>query len=205
MPRTADPELADEIVRVTADLLEQRGIDGVTMRGVAAAVGCSATTIYQRFENKDELLDGAVVRGLEWFVAAQQDADKGGSGRERISATAHAYVEWGIRNPAMYRLMFEQRLPKPAAGDALTKRRRGWELQRDLLAQVFAARPAGAPEVTAEQAADMMLVSLHGIVSLAVSGRLLGPMATREQQLARGDALVDSLVAQWTLAWGLSG
>lgn len=205
MPRPADPDLADRIVRVTADILEQRGIDGVTMRGVAAAVGCSATTIYQRFENKDELLDHAVVRGLEWFVDAQQRADAGGSGRERVASMSHAYVQWGIRNPAMYRLMFEQRLRKPAAGEELQRRRRGWELQRELLAQVLAARPAGAPDVSAEQATDIIFVSLHGIVSLAISGRLIGPTATPEQQLARGSAIVDALVVQWAAAWELTG
>jgi len=205
MPRVADPDLADKIVRVTAEMLEQHGIDGVTMRGVAAAVGCSATTIYQRFESKDALLDHAVVRGLEWFVQVQEEADAtaGPGGRARVSAMAHGYVAWGLRNPAMYRLMFEQRLPTPAAGAELQRRRRGWELQRDLLADVLAARPAGAIEVDPAQAADVIFVALHGIVSLAISGRLLGPMATAEQWLARGNALVDALVAQWVGAWGI--
>jgi len=48
-------------------------------------------------------------------------------------------------------------------------------------------------------------VSLHGIVSLAISGRLLGPQASSDQQLARGAAIVDHLVEQWALAWGLDG
>jgi AcrR family transcriptional regulator len=204
MPRAADPDLADRIVRVTAEMLEDRGIDGVTMRGVAAAAGCSATTIYQRFENKDALLDHAVVRGLEWFVEVQSAADAGGSGRNRIAATSHAYVEWGITNPAMYRLMFEQRLPKPAEGAALGERRRGWDLSHAMLAEILASRTQDARPVDASLATDLVFVSLHGIVSLAISGRLIGPLASREQQLGRASAIVDALVAQWVDSWELA-
>lgn len=203
MPRQFDPDLADRIVRVTADILQQRGIDGVTIRAVAAAAGCSATTIYQRFAGKDELLDGAVVRGLEWFVAAGQAADTGGTGRERLAASARSYVEWGIRNPAMYRLIFEQRLPKPAEGDELQRRRRGWGMQRTLIEQVLRERPAGAADVDLDTAADLVFVALHGTVSLAVSGRLAGPNAPADALLARAGRIVDALIVQWAGSWGL--
>lgn len=204
MPRPADPDLADRIVRVTADLLEQRGIDGVTMRAVAAEAHCSATTIYQRFKSKDELLDHAVARGLEWFNAIPSGADERAPARERLLGRSRGYVEWGIRNPAMYRLIFEQRLPKPAAGDELKRRRRGWETQRTMLAELLAERPPGARDVSLDVATDIVFVSLHGIVSLAVSGRLAGPIATAEQQLGRSFGIVDALVEQWGEAWELS-
>jgi len=203
MPRPADPDLADRIVRVTADLLEKRGIEGVTMRGVAEAAGCSATTIYQRFAGKDELLDHAVVRGLEWFGGASERATAGRNGLDLLATNSRAYVEWGITNPAMYRLMFEQRLPKPAAGEELERRRRGWEMQREMLAGILAQRAPGASVVDASVAADVVFVALHGIVSLAISGRLLGPMATAEQQLERAATIVDELVRQWAGAWEL--
>jgi len=203
MPRPADPGLSDRIVRVTAELLEQRGIEAVTMRGVAAAAHCSATTIYQRFANKDALLGHAVDRGLEWFAAASAQAVATAGGVDRLAATSLVYVEWGIRNPSMYRLMFEQRLPTPAAGEVLGERRRGWERQRAMLAVILAGREEGARPVDLDVATDMVFVSLHGIVSLAISGRLAGPMATTEEQLVRARGIADALVAQWAEAWEL--
>lgn len=203
MPRPADPDLSDRIVRVTAELLEARGIEAVTMRGVAAAAQCSATTIYQRFESKDALLDHAVSRGLEWFAAASEQAVMTSEGTARLSATSRSYVDWGIRNPAMYRLMFEQRLPKPAAGAVLGDRRKGWDRQREMLAEILAGRAAGARSVDLDTATDLVFVALHGIVSLAISGRLIGPVATTEQQLDRARTIVDALVAQWIEAWDL--
>jgi len=203
MPRPANPELADRIVRVTAELLADKGIEGVTMRAVAEAAGCSATTIYQRFASKDELLHGAVVRGLEWFGSASASATEGARGLALLATNSHAYVEWGITNPSMYRLIFEQRLPTPAEGAELQRRRSGLERQHQMLAGVLSARPNGAVEVDAGLASDTVFVALHGIVSLAISGRLLGPMATVDQQLERADILVDALLGQWAVSWEL--
>jgi AcrR family transcriptional regulator len=202
MARPADPELADRIVRATADLLEEHGIEAVTMRAVASAVGCSATTIYQRFENKDGLLDHAVARGLEWFVAVQEQANTG-TPTERLTNTSRAYVEWGITNPALYRLMFEQRLPRPADTATLTQRRRGWDISHAMLTQVLGNRAADASGVDAAAATDLVFISLHGIVSLAISGRLIGPTATTQQRLDHAHRLLDHLIAGWVTAWDI--
>jgi AcrR family transcriptional regulator len=203
MPRPFDADLADRIVRVTAELIEQHGLEAVTMRRVAQAAGCSATTIYQRFEGKDELLHHAVVQGLEWFGTSLARVTAGKTGKTLLAANSRAYVDWGITNPAMYRLMFEQRLPVPAEGEELQRRRRGWEQQRQMLDAILASRPIGAPTVDSGVAADTVFVSLHGIVSLAISGRLIGPSASPEENLARAGTLVDALLEQWADAWAL--
>ena len=75
--------------------------------------------------------------GLAWFGEAVGAADLGPAAASRLRAVARAYVEWGIRNPAMYRLMYEQRLPRPAEGEELERRRSGLAVQRAMLAEVF--------------------------------------------------------------------
>jgi AcrR family transcriptional regulator len=204
MPRPANPELVDRIVRVTAEMLEEKGIEGVTMRGVAERVGSSPTIIYHYYKNKDGLLHSAVSIGLAWFGQAVAAADKGGSGVERLRAGARAYVEWGIRNPAMYRLMYEQRLPRPAEGDELTERRRGLAEARDLLADIFAHEHAERPPKDLDTAANLMFTGQHGIVSASISGRLWGPQAGQDEQLLLSLPLADALVADRAAAWGMA-
>jgi AcrR family transcriptional regulator len=202
MPRPANPELVDRIVRTTAEMLQAKGVEGVTMRGVADAVGSSPTIIYHYFKNKDGLLHSAVGTGLAWFGQAVGSADPGGKGVDRLRAIGQAYVEWAIRNPAMYRLMFEQRLPRPAEGAELQRRRQGWGSQRELLAAVFEAeRPPRQPDL--DTAANLTFTAMHGIASAAISGRLWGPHADTEELLRRTRPLVDALVDQWAAAWGL--
>lgn len=204
MPRPANPELVDKIVRVTAEMLEEKGIEGVTMRGIAERVGSSATIIYHYFKNKDALLHSAVAIGLMWFGQAVAAADKGGSGVERLRTGARAYVEWGIRNPAMYRLMYEQRLPRPAEGEELAERRRGLSEARDVLADIFAHEHAERPPSDLDTAANLMFTGQHGIVSASISGRLWGPRAGQAEQLRLSLPLVDALVEAWAAAWGLA-
>ena len=54
--RPANPALAFDILRVTADLIEEKGHDALTMREVAERLGYSATTIYLYFKDKEELI-----------------------------------------------------------------------------------------------------------------------------------------------------
>ena len=203
MPRPANPELVNEIVRVAAEILQEKGIDGVTMRGVADRIGCSPTIIYHYYKNKDGLLHSAVARGLTWFGESIAKADPRTGGASRLRAVARTYVEWGIRNPSMYRLMYEQRLPRPAEGEELERRRAGLSSQRDLLAEVFASGLASDPPGDVDEAANLTFTSMHGIVSATISGRLWGPKADAEEQLRLSLPLADDLVATWAASWGL--
>jgi AcrR family transcriptional regulator len=201
MPRPANPELVNQILRVTAEVLQEKGVDGVTMRGVAELVGCSPTIIYHYFQNKDGLFHAAVAQGMAWFAEAEAKAGEGKSGLDLLRANSRGYVEWGIRNPAMYRLMYEQRLPNPAEGEELERRRGGWVRQREMLAAIFAQTNAHAPDL--DVATNLVFTGLHGIVSVAVSGRLWGPMTDTETRVKLSLPLVEALVDGWAVAWGL--
>jgi AcrR family transcriptional regulator len=205
MPRPANPELVDRIVRVTAEVLAEKGIEGVTMRGVAQRVGCSTTVIYHYFASKDGLLHGAVGRGLGWFVQAVQVADRTAAGAERLRTTSRAYIVWGVENPALYRLMFEQRLPRPAEGEELQRRRQGLVFQRELLEAIVADGPEKAKALDVERAANLVFVTLHGITSATISGRLWGPAFPTADAARASCALVDAAVDQWIAAWHLTG
>jgi AcrR family transcriptional regulator len=200
MARPANPELVDTIVRVTARTIDERGIEGVTVRGIAEAAGCSPTIIYHYFGSKDGLLHRAVQLGLDWFVSFVRAADAGGSGIERIRATSHAYVVWGIRNQSMYRLMFERRMPRPASPQELEERRSGLDFQRALLAQTL---DEPKTPIDPSVAAELVFVSLHGTVSATISDRLWGPGLGEDEMRERTRPLVDRLVDDWSVAWGL--
>ena len=57
MPRVVDHEARRaEVAAVAADLIAQRGLDGVSVRDVAAAGGYSTTVVTHYFASKRELL-----------------------------------------------------------------------------------------------------------------------------------------------------
>lgn len=199
MPRPANPELVERIVTVTARMIDEHGIDHVTIRRISRESQCSPTVIYHYFDSKDGLLHRAVQQGFEWFGAFVQTHEQGLSGLDRLRGVARAYVQWGVSNPSMYRLMFEQRMPHPATEAELRQRRSGFALAHEMLRQVIGE----TSEVDTEVAANVFFISLHGIVSTTISGRLWGPGLEQANQLELSVPLTDALVDQWAHLWNL--
>lgn len=61
MPRKADPEARRaEVVAAAFRLLDRQGIEGFSMRAVAAEAGCTIGLINRWFESKDDLVTAAM-------------------------------------------------------------------------------------------------------------------------------------------------
>ena len=58
MPRT--PLTRERILRAAIDLADTDGLDALSMRKLAKAVGVEAMSLYNHVANKDDLLDGIV-------------------------------------------------------------------------------------------------------------------------------------------------
>jgi AcrR family transcriptional regulator len=67
--RARDPKLDDAIATATRTLLEEHGLGGVTIEGIARSAGVARATVYRRWPNKDALL-AHLLQGLvrEWPV-----------------------------------------------------------------------------------------------------------------------------------------
>lgn len=200
--RPANPSLGNEIVAATASLVEERGPEGVTMRLVAERIGYSPTTIYLYFKNKEQLLDATVNRAFDWFADHMERAQSAVAPLERIREAAHAYLEWGLSNPGMYRLMFEWGYLGDVTEDAVFARRAGWRRSRSLVEKGIESGTFRR-ELDSAVAADTMWIGIHGLTSLAISGRMFGNPGTVDPAVvaARSHLLVDALTDGWNAAW----
>lgn len=73
MPRKPDPNLETTIVAAAVRLVEKAGVEGVTMREVARAAGTTTPTIYERFKDRDSLME-AVTDAFRDQLIAKLDA-----------------------------------------------------------------------------------------------------------------------------------
>jgi AcrR family transcriptional regulator len=88
------------------------GYEGVTMRQLAEALGCSPKTPYRYFKDKADILATVRAQAFTRFAdalekaatAATDPADAAGSSARPISAFA-------LKNPHAYRIMFELDTP----------------------------------------------------------------------------------------------
>src|SRR5262245_19311746 len=85
----------------------RHGLDGLTMRAVAARVGVTPMALYRYFTNKTELLRaiGEVALG-ELLSEVRAAIEPLTSARERIKASAEVYIAYWERHPEHYRLVF---------------------------------------------------------------------------------------------------
>jgi AcrR family transcriptional regulator len=202
--RPANPALAIDILRVTADLIEEKGPDSLTMREVAERLGYSATTIYLYYKDKDELLDAAIDRAFEWFADTQEQAEKAASGVDVLRARSRSYAQWGVEHPNLYRAMFER--PQTHSAERSHLRRRSYHAYVDALRRLMDSGELRRTE-DIDRIVNLSWATNHGLVSLIISGRMFGPIGETiapDEARNRILALVDASFDQWMCAWGAS-
>ena len=196
MPETARParraetgaDLRQAILDTARRLLVADGYDRLSMRRIASAVGCSATSIYLHFANKDALTHALISEGMDRLHAALS-ASVGPDSVATLDALCRTYVRFGLDNPEVYQILFQLHPERMARYPAEQYRR----ARRNI--EVFAtALFQGASEgrlraqPTADVAANVLWTALHGLVSLLLAERI-------DVRLA-GDAFVEAAVWQ---------
>lgn len=95
-------------IEITSDILQQEGIESVTIRKVAERAGCTSAVLYKHFENKEHLIMLASVRFLEPYIIEFIKQ----SSREDLSPLQVDLLLWrtfineAFRNKPYYELMF---------------------------------------------------------------------------------------------------
>jgi AcrR family transcriptional regulator len=99
---------AREIVNAARELLEDEGIEALSMRRIAQRLGIRAPSIYKHLPDKDALEAAIISAGFEEqaavFDAALEDSD------DPLGALARAYRDFGREHPHLYRLMTDRTL-----------------------------------------------------------------------------------------------
>ncbi len=166
-------DLRSDILERARHLLVTDGYPDLSMRKIASAVGCSATSIYLHFENKDALVHALIYDGFELLNARLHEAaDTHADATARLEALARAYVAFGVENPEYYEVMFQlhpERMARYPA-EAYRRARRNLELLAEALADGTAAGAFAAP--APEVAAHVLWAAMHGVVSLLLAQRL---------------------------------
>lgn len=202
MPRPANPELRDEIVRVATKIVEDCGPDCVTMREVAATVGYTPTTLYLYFKDKHAIVREVVVRGFEEMGEFLRQSAVGPTHVDRLRQRGRAYIVWGVMHPGLYQIMFEARV---APGMEFTPEE-GERLMRALeesSAIVHGAIEAGELTGVDDPLAlgNALWAAVHGVTSLSISRRLareartMSPKGLLEMATSLGDRLVNATLS----------
>lgn len=190
MPRPANPTLRDDILTAALCLVEEKGAVGLRMREVAGALGYSATTIYQYFDDKDALLLALKLQAGDLLTVEMEAARQQPTIEAQFHDMGRRYVRFGLENPAYYRLIFQDSVPGlELTPEQLVRMRRSWAIMRDTLKAW--AKTWGVRSIDADHEANVIWAMAHGITSLALAGRF--PFTDHQQVFA----LFDLAASRW--------
>ena len=150
---------AREIVETARTILDDEGLDALTMRRIAERLGIRAPSLYKHFPDK-ETLEAAIISAAfeeqaELFERAIAGSD------DPLAALAASYRAFALAHPHLYRLMTDQELRRDllvpgveeragltiyrAAGEDANRARAAWAFAHGMALLELANRfPPGA-------------------------------------------------------------
>jgi AcrR family transcriptional regulator len=176
MPRASlSPEQIDDfrerLVTAASRLFARRGYDGVTLRAIAAELGCSPMTPYRYFRDKAEIFAAVRTAAFQGLAASQEACcDESQPPLAVLAALGRGYVRYALEQPDAYRLMFELGQTEPERFPEL------WAASQRSIAPlrtwigrcVDAGQIAGDPDLLTH----VFWSAVHGIASLHLAGKL---------------------------------
>jgi len=174
MSRTNRVGLRHSIIQVSLEIGSELGEEGLTMRGIAARLGVSATALYQHFESKTSILREIRIYGVDLLVKECIDPCMSMPDPvARMKCMAGRYVAFARTHPWLYTvLMQSEQLDWTAmSADEIELTLRPLTTLRSWLregAERGCWRKGLDPDVTSIR----LWASLHGLCSMILSGRI---------------------------------
>jgi AcrR family transcriptional regulator len=172
-------EFRERLCETAMRLFAERGFDAVTLRGLAAELGCSYATPYRYFRDKHEIYAAVRDLGFRRFAEFLEDRCRGLTvASARFRELCIGYVAFAREQPHAFRIMFQLEQSDDAAYAHLDANgSRAWQLFHGA---------AGDWVQSGEIAGDATLIAhefwaaLHGIVSLELAGKLVWGVGAAE-------------------------
>lgn len=175
MPRyLTEKDIADfraELCKVATERFARFGYEGVTMRQLAEALGCSPKTPYRYFKDKADILATVRAEAFARFADALEAAAKGGTDAlDRARRVGGAYLRFATDRPHAYRIMFE--IDQPIGDDHPELSADAARARSFITRQAEDMSKAGLIDVDPLMFGWAMWAATHGIVMLKQAGML---------------------------------
>lgn len=171
-PLRAEPDLRTGILDAARHLIVAKGHRDVSMRDIAGEVGCSVSSLYLYFANRDALIHTLIDEGFQRWYDEQLAIEGAHPGWwERLEQTARGYVRFGLERPEMYDIMY---LFHPQSMERLPKElyRRARRSHDHLIEIVRGCVGPAIGEDAARLTATAVWATLHGAVSTMLAERI---------------------------------
>src|SRR5512134_91596 len=162
-------ELRELILKAATELIESDGLAGLSAREVARRIGYSPGTLYNVFDNLDDLVLTIEARLLDRLAARLAEVPSASSPQEQLQRLAETYLRFTSENPRLWNLLFEHHMPAGKDIPAWYRMKLDGLMARieEALAPVMETDPAAR-----QRAARVLWAGVHGITSLSTADKL---------------------------------
>ena len=102
------PLTLDAILARAVEVVDETGVESLSLRSLARDLGVSAPALYDHIESKESLLRLVAREGYANLAARWESLDTQDVG-SWIRATSHTYVAFAIERPGLFGVMFRFR------------------------------------------------------------------------------------------------
>ena len=172
-------DLRAAILQAGAELLERKGIAGLSLREVARQAGVSHSAPYRHFPDRENLLAALAAEGYGALGRSLQEAAAGGG----LRGMGEAYVRFALERPQRFRLMFDEGVP-------IAPHPRLRENATRVFEDLAQALGAQIPGLAGRDASIAAWALVHGLAHLLLDERIAA-VAMRERDR---DAMVRAVL-----------
>ena len=176
----------ERILQTALDMLLQNGYSAITVKTLAARIGCSTQPILWHFEN----MAGFRQAFYEYCVAyaGSQFSPWNGSLDSLLTETARGYISIACRMPHLFRFVFAENPDACRNSPAV----QSMQQERTEKIRALLCREKGLTEIQAERFLMNYEFYIHGIASYCAGGFVHDP---EEAIIAMADRVRDAMLA----------
>jgi len=179
-------DLRQKVLDASLALIEEEGLDRLSMREVARKAGVSHQAPYHYFEDREAILAALAGEGFSSLGQSLERAavQAGSNAAKAVEDMGRAYVEFALRHPAYFQAMFRaDAVPLDRYPDARKLEDEAFGKLVEGIGKAFGHHPTEDRQAIAVACWSMV----HGLASLILEGSLARKLKipkTRQRQMA---------------------
>ena len=186
-------QLRGGILSAAREIASEEGWRAVTIRKIAGIIEYSPPVIYEYFDSKDEILLELVRMGYAEQLEAVEAAGRAASGpEEALLGMGRAWLDFAFRSPDLYQVMYGL---GGVSFPVTELRKEGEKIAEpigDAIQEILQENGREVEDVWGK--VTMLWGTVHGLVCLAMAGRIVGG---NEEARRLADRAVRDYLSAW--------
>jgi AcrR family transcriptional regulator len=166
-------ELKKDILIAARELFLKNGFEAISIRNIAERIEYSPATIYLYYKDKNEIIHALHQEGFKLLIQHFEPLNTIPSAFERLKAMGKAYIQFALKHPDVYQLIFSMTEPL----EHLAECEMEWD-EGDASFQLLMKTVQGCQEEGYFKGVEPVGMSfviwstMHGLCTLRTSGHL---------------------------------